>query len=162
NVVNSDPYLDLPDVRVLVSSQFADSSAGNATLQFGGNPVLPRNARTSGVELYDMLSWFPTDRRHRVRVLLNGRADAFSQEQFSNLRGTYTFNSIADVEANRPSSFSRVFAGQRAAATALAGSFSVGDDWRPNSRSQLLYGLRVDANSVLDRPAFNPAVDARF
>jgi len=158
----SDPYLDLPDVRVLVSSRFADSTGGNTTLQFGGNPSLPRSARTSGVELYDVASWFSVNRAHRVRVTLDLRQDAFSQEQYPNRRGTYTFNSIADVDANNPSSFSRVFVGQRAAASALTGSLSVGDDWRPGPRSQILYGLRVDANRFGDRPPYNPDVDAAF
>jgi hypothetical protein len=84
-------------------------------LQFGGNPALPRSVRTSVFELYDVASWFTVDRAHRVRVTLDLRQDAFSQEQYPNRRGTYTFNSIADVDANAPSSFSRVFVGQRAA-----------------------------------------------
>ena len=162
NSTTSDPYLDLPDVRVLVSSRFSDSTGGNTTLQFGGNPALPRSVRTSGAELYDVASWFSVDRAHRVRVTLDLRQDAFSQEQYPNRRGTYTFNSIADVDANAPSSFSRVFVGQRAAASALTGSLSVGDDWRPGPRSQILYGVRVDANRFGDRPPYNPDVDARF
>ncbi|HEV8217088.1 MAG TPA: TonB-dependent receptor, partial [Gemmatimonadaceae bacterium] len=51
NSSNGDPYVGLPDIRVLVSSQFADSTNGNATLQFGGNAALPRVARTSGAEV---------------------------------------------------------------------------------------------------------------
>jgi hypothetical protein len=162
NRTASTPYLELPDIRVLVSSRFADSTGGNTTLQFGGNPGLPRSVTTGGAEVYDNLSWFTVDRRHRIRITTNARADAFSQEQYANRRGTYTYNSIADVEADRPSSFSRVFVGQRAAAKSLTGAFSVGDEWRPNERSQFMYGARIDANGFIDRPAYNPDVAARF
>jgi hypothetical protein len=162
NSVTGSPYLDLPDVRVLVSSQFSDGSDGTTTLLFGGNAALPRASRTSGAELYDTFSWSSIDRGHRVRVTFDARDDAFSQEQYPNRRGTFTFNSIADVEANRPASFSRVFVGQRAAASALTGAFSIGDDWRPGPRSQLLYGIRVDANRFNDQPDYNPDIDARF
>ena len=162
NSSNSSPYVGLPDIRVLVSSQFDDSTNGNATLQFGGNAGLPRAARTSGAEVYDMLSWFTLDRLHRFRLTTDFRADAFSQEQYPNRRGIYTFNSIADVEANRPAAFSRVLSGQRASANALTGSLSFGDDWRPGQRSQLLYGVRIDANEFLDRPAYNSAIESRF
>lgn len=162
NSSSSDPYVGLPDIRVLVSSQFADSTNGNATLQFGGNAALPRVARTSGAEVYDMLSWFTLDRLHRFRLTADLRADGFSQEQYPNRRGIYTFNSIADVEANRPAAFSRVLSGQRASASALTGSLSFGDDWRPGQRSQLLYGVRIDANDFLNRPAYNAAVESRF
>jgi len=162
NSSNSDPYVGLPDIRVLVNSQFADSTNGNATLQFGGNAALPRAARTSGAEVYDMLSWFTLNRLHRLRLTADLRADGFSQEQYPNRRGLYTFNSIADVEANRPAAFSRVLSGRRASAGALTGSLAFGDDWRPGQRSQLLYGVRIDANDFLDRPAYNAAVESRF
>jgi hypothetical protein len=155
-------YLGIPDVRVLVSSELPDSSAANALLQFGGNAVLPRTVHTVGAELYDMMSWFSVNRRHRVRAMLDVRADGSSQEQYPNQRGTYTFNSIADVEADRPSSFSRAFAGQRASVSALTAGFSVGDDWRRGERSQLMYGVRVDANGFIRRPSYNPEVEARF
>ena len=162
NRVGGDPYLELPDVRVLVSSRFADSTGGNTTLQFGGNSLLPRTQRTMGAELYDMLSWFSVDRRHRARVMLDLRADGFSQEQYPNRRGTYAFNSIADVDANRPTSFLRVLGGQQASANALTGSFSIGDEWRRGERSQILYGVRVDANAFTDRPANNADVASKF
>ena len=162
NSTNGDPYVGLPDIRVLVSSQFADSTSGNATLQFGGNAALPRVARTSGAEVYDMLSWFTLDRLHRFRLTADFRADGFSQEQYPNRRGIYTFNSIADVEANRPATFSRVLSGQRASANALTASLSLGDDWRPGQRSQFLYGVRIDANDFLDRPAYNAGIESQF
>jgi hypothetical protein len=162
NVSESDPYLELPDVRVRVSSVFADSTTGTTSLQFGGNPALPRGVRNSGAELSDQLSWLSLDRKHRVRATLNVRSDAFSQDQYSNRRGTYTFNSIADFDANLPASFSRVFAGRNASASALTGAMSLGDEWRPNSRVQVLYGVRVDANRFSDRPAYNPVVDSIF
>lgn len=162
NSSNSDPYVGLPDIRVLVSSQFADSTNGNATLQFGGNAALPRVASSHGAEAYDMLSWFSLDRNHRFRLTADVREDGFSQEQYPNRRGLYTFNSIADVEANRPATFSRVLSGQRVSANALTGSLSLGDQWRHGPRAELLYGLRIDANDFLDRPAYNPAVETRF
>ena len=153
NDVSSDPYLQLPDVRVLVSSQFADGTAGNTTLQFGGNAALPRAVRTSGAELFDNFSFVSLDRTHRIKATLDLRDDAFSQEQYSGLRGVYSFNSIADVEANRPSSFTRTLVGQRASASALTGSFSIGDDWRKGQRAELMYGVRVDANTFSTTPS---------
>ena len=162
NDVSSDPYLELPDVRVLVSSRFSDSTGGNTTLQFGGNAALPRAVRTSGAEVFDNLTWMTVDRAHRIKATLDLRDEAFSQEQYAGLRGVYSFNSIADVEANRPSSFTRTFVGQNASASALTGAFSVGDDWRKGQRAEVMYGVRVDANAFVDRPEYNPAIESRF
>src|SRR5581483_1595554 len=102
------------------------------------------------------------NRAHRLKATFDLRDDAFSQAQYSNLRGAYSFNSIADLEANRPSSFTRTFVGQRAAASAYTGSLSLGDDWRKGQRSELMYGVRIDANAFGNRPEYNPAIEQRF
>src|SRR5262249_32472317 len=137
-------------------------TGGNTTLQFGGNPALPRTGRTSGAEVFDALAWSSIDRKHRTRVTFNLRDDAFSQEQYPNQHRTYTFNSIADVGANRPSRVSRGLVGQKASASELTAALSIGDDWRGGQRSQILYGVRVDANRFLDHPVYNPAVASKF
>jgi hypothetical protein len=162
NVSASDPYLELPDVRVRVNSVFPDSTLGSASLLVGGNPALPRGVRTSGTEFADQLSWLSVGGKHRLRLTANFRHDVFAQDQYTNLRGTYTFNSIADFEANDPASFSRVLVGRSASAGAYTGSLSLGDEWRPMGRVQILYGARVDANRFASRPAYNPLVDQRF
>ena len=92
----------------------------------------------------------------------DAREDGFSQDQYPNERGTYVYNSIADLAANRPSSFSRSFVGQNASGSALTQAFSIGDDWRPVQRATIMYGVRVDANQFLDHAPYNPDVDAAF
>jgi hypothetical protein len=162
NTTSSTPYLTIPDARVLVTSQFADGTEGLSTLQFGANSALPRHVRTSGAEFYDLLTWLSVDRTHHVRVTVDAREDGFSQEQYGNSRGTYFYNSIADLGANRPSSFTRSFVNQEASGRALTQAFSIGDDWRPVPRATIMYGIRVDANQFLDHAPYNPAIDSAF
>jgi hypothetical protein len=162
NTTSSTPYLSIPDARVLVTSQFADGTQGLSTLQFGANSALPRHVRTTGAELYDLLTWFSVDRTHHMRVTADVREDGFSQEQYVNSRGTYFYNSIADLGANRPSSFTRSFVNSDASGRALTQGFSIGDDWRPVPRATIIYGVRVDANQFLDHAPYNPLVDSAF
>src|SRR5438045_2718289 len=131
NDTRSDPYLALPDARVLVISQFPDSSAGITSLQFGGNPVLPRDARNSGAELFNQVSWLSEDGRHRARITANVRDDAFTQDQYANRLGSYFYNSIGDVTNNQPASYTRTFVSHPVSASAVNSAFSIGDNWRP-------------------------------
>ena len=144
NDTRSDPYLALPDARVLVISQFPDSSAGITSLQFGGNPVLPRDARNSGAELFNQVSWLSEDGRHRARITANVRDDAFTQDQYANRLGSYFYNSIGDVTNNQPASYTRTFVSHPVSASAVNSAFSIGDNWRPTDRSTLVYGVRAE------------------
>jgi Carboxypeptidase regulatory-like domain len=162
NDTRSEPYLALPDARVLVVSQLSDGSSGIASLAFGGNGVLPRDARNSGAELFDQVSWLSEDGRHRARVTANVRDDAFSQDQYANRLGSYFYNSIANIDANRPSSFTRTFVSHAVSASAINSAVSVGDNWRPTDRSTLVYGVRAEGITFGDRPAYNQAIESAF
>ncbi|HEY8174936.1 MAG TPA: carboxypeptidase regulatory-like domain-containing protein [Gemmatimonadaceae bacterium] len=162
NDTQSDPYLLLPDGRVLVSSRLADGTTGITALQFGGNPQLPRGTTTSGGEIFEQVSWLSENGKHRLRVTGNAREDAISQDQFANPRGSYFYNSLADFDANRPAVFSRTLAASDVSATALNYSMSVGDSWRPTDRTQFLYGVRAEGIRFGDTPAYNPAVESAF
>jgi hypothetical protein len=162
NHTTDDPYLGLPDAHVLVSSELLDGSTGITSLAFGGNAFLPRAASNSGGEIFEQVSWLSEDGRHRTRVTANLRDDAFSQDQYSNRRGSYFYNSIADVDANRPASFSRTFVSHDVSSSALNSAFSLGDAWRPTDRTQLLYGVRVEGIRFADAPDYNPDIESAF
>ena len=162
NDTRSDPYLMLPDARVLVVSQFPDSSSGITSLQFGGNGVLPRDARNAGAELYDQVSWLSENGRHRARVTADVRDDAFSQDQYANRLGSYFYNSIADVAANTPASFTRTFVSHPVSASAVNSALAIGDNWRPTDRSSLVYGVRAEGITFNDAPEYNASIDTAF
>ena len=163
NDVQSDPYTIFPNVSVRVTSNFDDGTAGTTSLALGGNAALPRNVRTSGAELRDQASWISlNNNHHRIRAGFALRQDAFSQDQYVNRRGTFAFNSIDDLIANRPAAFSRSFVSRQSSAGVFTGSAYAGDDWRPTTRIQVLYGLRMDGNRFADRPQYNAGVEQSF
>jgi hypothetical protein len=162
NDTKDEPYLALPDARVLVVSELPDSTSGITQLQFGGNGALPRDARNSGAELYDQVSWLSEDGRHRARITANVRDDAFSQDQYANRLGSYFYNSIADLEANQPASFTRTFVSHAVSASAINSALSLGDNWRPTDRSSIVYGVRAEGISFNDSPDYNPDIDNLF
>jgi len=156
-----DPYLEAPAGTVLVQSDFADGTSGVQTVQFGGTSL--RNIGSTGsLELRSQLSWFSTDNRHRVKLEAELRREAWSQEQAGNLLGTFTFNSLADLEAGRPASFTRQLGSLRTSGSELIGALSLGDSWRPSTGFQIVYGVRLDASRFPDRPTRNAEVARQF
>src|SRR5262249_14486120 len=162
DVTDAAPYTMLPDARVLVTSQLVDGSTGLASLGFGGNASLPRSSRVSGAELTNQTSWNSLDNKHRWRVTAAARIDRLDQTSGGNALGTFTYNSIADIQANRPASFARSFSTRDILSEVETGALAVGDQWRVVDRVDVTYGLRLDANALGNSLAYNPAVDSVF
>jgi hypothetical protein len=155
-------YLNVPDGRVVVASLLEDGTRSVSTLNFGGNPSLPQETRSSLVELTDEISLLSRRGGHRYKlgVLLN--EERSSVGFIPNRWGTFTFNSLEDFEAGQPASFTRtLFARDRQSATRNLAVY-LGDSWRRSAALQLVYGLRVEASQYPYAPELNPEVQTVF
>ena len=159
---NTEPYLMVPSGRVVVASTLDDGASAVSTLQFGINPSLPQESSTRLTEVSDEISKISTKGTHRVKLggLLN--EENSSTGQFSNVLGTYTFNSLADFQAGNAASFTRTLSSRRREARSINGALYLGDSWRWSPRLQLTYGGRFETSSYPDNPQFNPVVDSLF
>jgi hypothetical protein len=153
----TDPYLGLPDGRVVVVSSLPDSTDGLSMLAFGGNSGMTTSQRTLRWEsLADLQLYPPGLSTHRVKVAADLRLDAYSQDLIGNRLGTFTFNSLADVAGDQPSSFIRTLAAPRARGGDWNAFTSIGDLWRVSPQWQVMYGVRVEGNAFTARPLDNP------
>jgi hypothetical protein len=150
-----DPYLAMPGGRVRVNSIFPDSTSGVQMLSFGGSQSLSSASTSTGAQATNTLSWFSKNNKHRLKLTSELRYDGLSQDQTSNLLGTFTFNSLADLQAGLPAQFTRQLNRRERNAGEIIGGLSLGDSWRKSSRFQVQYGLRIDGNKYLDSPALN-------
>ena len=155
----ADPYLSLPGGRVRVSSTFGDGTSGVQMLSFGGSQALSSASTTTGAQALNTLSWFSANNKHRLKLTSELRYDGLSQDQTSNLLGTFTYNSLADLAAGRPAQFTRQLTRRQRDVGQLIAGLSLGDAWRKSSTFQLQYGLRLDANRFLDEPTLNPQLE---
>jgi Carboxypeptidase regulatory-like domain len=159
---NTEGYLSVPDGRVIVSSILDDGTNAISTLQFGGNPSLPQETKSSLLEVSDEISRLTTAGGHRFKLggLLNQQRSSIGF--IPNRFGTFTFNSLADFEAGRPTQFTRtLFARDQASATNNAAAY-LGDSWRVTPQFQVTYGLRMEGSRYPDKPEYNPDVEATF
>jgi hypothetical protein len=161
--VTDSPYISLPDGRVLVSSSFTDGTGGVASLGFAGSgaPEATRTTATWESTNETQLYW-KGSATHRGKIYLNSRLDSYVTEPISNQLGSFSFNSIADLAANRPASFSRTLAAPRRTGGAWTGAASIGDNWVPSQRFSMIYGARAEANVFTRVPAYNPDIDRLF
>jgi len=159
---NTEGYLSVPDGRVVVSSILGDGTNAISTLQFGGNPSLPQQTKSSLLEISDEISRLTTAGGHRFKLggLLNQQRSSIGF--IPNRFGTFTFNSLADLEAGQPTQFTRTLSARdQQSATNNAAAY-LGDSWRVMPQFQVTYGLRVEGSRYPDKPEYNPDVDATF
>ena len=158
----SDPYLSMPSGTVLITSTFPDGSTSIKPVSFGGSSNMNTSQTNTGTELTNQLSWFSASNKHRIKFTTELRRDAFTQNQQVNTLGSFTFNSLADLEAQRPSSFSRQLAPRIRTGSQFIGGLSLGDSYKRSDDLQLQYGIRLDGNHFSATPTFNPDLEAVF
>ena len=159
----SSPYLQLPDGRVLVTSALDDGTTGVTPLSFGGNASLHSDTRQLTWESLAELQLFPASfSRHRVKFSADSRLDTYRQDIVGNQLGAFAFNSLADLAANRPVSFTRTLNDPIRSGGEWNGYLALGDLWRATQNLQVMYGARVEGNAFTSTPASNPAVESAF
>ncbi|MBL0889193.1 MAG: carboxypeptidase regulatory-like domain-containing protein [Gemmatimonadaceae bacterium] len=158
----AEPYTFLPSGAVRVNSQFADGTASVGNLQFGGNPALNNSSITTTLAGNNTLSWFSKDNRHRVKLTTELRREDFSNLFNFNEYGSFSYNTLADLQANRPASFTRLLSPRTRTGSQYVAAMSLGDAWRPTNDLQVQYGVRVDGNKFNMGPQTNADVRGTF
>ncbi len=148
------PYENIPEGVVRVTSTLPDGSSSIKSLSFGANSLLQSQDNRSA-QLANQSSWYSADNHHTLKLTSSITYDALTTDVAPSLLGSFAFNSLADLEARVPSSFSRTLSRNIQSGGQLVGASSFGDYWRPGTNMQVQYGVRVDANRFLTAPSFN-------
>jgi hypothetical protein len=156
------PYLQLPTGQVRVNSDFPDGTSGVQNLTFGGNQFLNSTTTSNSVGLVNQMSWFSANNKHRLKLTTEARRDGSVLEQSNNSLGTFAFNSLADLQASKPASFTRQLGFRERDVSQFVGGLSLGDSWRKTDNLQIQYGLRADANRFANTPALNSTLETAF
>mgnify|MGYP001595901831 CR=1 FL=1 len=156
------PYLDLPSGSVRINSALPDGTNGLRSVTFGGSPFLGTSQSSSSLGYVNTLSWFSRNNKHRLKFTSELRRDAFDQDQTFNQLGSFSYNSLADLEAGRASSFTRQLSPRVRTGSQTVGAVSLGDAWRKPNDLQIQYGVRLDGNKFSAGPSENPEIERLF
>ncbi len=152
------PYADLPSGSVRVVSTFADGTPSVANIGFGGSPFMSTSVTTTSGSLSNQLSWFTEDNRHRIKFTTELRRDSYAQDLTTNQLGSFSYNSLSDLDAGLPATFTRQLSPRKRSESEYIGGLSLGDSYKPSTDLQVQYGVRVDGNRFNSDPALNPDV----
>lgn len=164
NTSSSVGFSELPEGRVRVTSEFEDGTRQTSTLSFGGNRAFPTDAYSRDLQLTDDLSFLAHvgAQVHRLKVGGSLQNTRNIDRSASNILGSFTFNSLADFEANRPASYTRALTERKSATGTNNAGIYVGDTWRVSEPLELTLGLRYDYTGFDQKPDYNPAVETVF
>ncbi|MEP6692133.1 MAG: TonB-dependent receptor [Gemmatimonadaceae bacterium] len=157
-----DPYLAEPSGSVRVTSTFPETGDVVRNVAFGGSAAIGVSQSTNTVGATNALSWFSTNNKHRVKLTSELRRDGYAQDQTTNLLGSFAYNSLAALDSNVPSIFSRQLAPRVRNGSDVVGALSLGDAYRRSSNVQFQYGVRVDGNRFGASPSPNADIAGRF
>jgi hypothetical protein len=150
------PYLSLPSGNVLIAST---TDAGGVptigSLAFGGNSSLARDSKTFTWEVDNQTNFLINAHSSLpAKLFLQSRYEHYDQSLSANRLGTFSYASLSDLAANRPSSFSRTLnvpdrsGGQWLGAASLGGVYN-------SPKIVLTGGARVDGNVFMGVPQTN-------
>ena len=108
-------------------------------MTFGGNQGLSSTSHAVSGTLQNNLSWFDDANKHRIKLTTELGYSANTQNLASNLLGSFSFNSLSDLDAGLPASYSRTLTARRRSTGQLTGSVAIGDSWRKTTDLQIQF-----------------------
>lgn len=154
------PYVLLPSARVLVQSDLENGESPIAPLAFGGGSNFGGDLRQRTWETSADVQFFAAGSpRHRIKLHADVRLDSYEHEMAANTLGTFGYASLAELEANAPSFFTRALQSPPRAGGEWNAFLAASDVFRASQTLQFLFGLRLEGNAFTSAPAYNPVID---
>lgn len=156
--IRTTPAFLLPSASVRTVSSNADAG-GVTALAFGGNDYLASNStRLTWETTEESQVYAKAGTRHKVKFYAQSRIDASTEAAAPNALGTYSYNSLDDLDAGVPASFSRTLVQPERKGAVFNGALGVGSIYRRSAAFSMQYGVRLESNAFLSRPDANPAL----
>lgn len=156
------PYVLFPGGSVLVTSLFTDGRTGLSPITFGGSTSGHNENTSTDVSLQNDLSLLSTDTKHQLKLSTSYSHNSTRSLYVNDPYGSFTYQTIADLQSNHPASYNRTLSAQDRSSTASTAGFSLGDVWRASPAWNFEYGLRLDLAHSGVHIDYNPVVDSVF
>ncbi|HYV97505.1 MAG TPA: carboxypeptidase-like regulatory domain-containing protein [Gemmatimonadaceae bacterium] len=158
----TEPYLRMPSGTVRVNSTLDDGTAAIKPLSFGGNPQGDQKSRSKSVDFLNTMTWYSGNNHHVLKMTTGLRNEWYSNDIIPNQLGSFSFNSLADLDAGRAASYSRTLFSPLREGNQFGASWSFGDSWIPKQGVQIQFGPRVDFNHFGNTPDANAKIEQDF
>jgi hypothetical protein len=158
------PFVEMPEGRVRITSDFEDGTRQTSQLVFGGNRSMPQEAYTKDLQISNDLSLMRTisNQIHRFKIGGSAQYTRNINRSTDNIFGTFTYASLDDFDANRPDRYERSLSERQTRTGALTTGLYIGDTWRVSMPLEVTLGLRWDRSALDQKPAYNALIEQRF
>ena len=153
------PYVVAPSATVVVGGSIAERN-GAALVSLGGNTAPITRRRGWTFEAANETVWRALGSRHRFKTLAWARGDGARMTLASGQLGAFSYNSVADLAANRPVSFVRSSGLLEAGATVWNAATAFSHQYAPTRALSLLYGARIETDWFGSLPTPNPVLES--
>jgi hypothetical protein len=151
-----------PAAHVLVASTLPDGSGAISAVALGGAGNDGAHNRSWTWETTNTTQWYVHGRANMLKLYADSRFDGYTWRSPGTDLGAFSYNSLADLAANQPASYTRTLQSPTIAGNAWSGALAFGDLWHRSPTFEMEGGLRLEANRYLSRPLVNPQVAAAF
>ncbi|HEY0021539.1 MAG TPA: carboxypeptidase-like regulatory domain-containing protein [Longimicrobium sp.] len=136
-----------PAARVWVADAAADGegAGSSALLGFGGSALAASRSRTELWEVSDELLLRAGSGEGRVKLGILASREETAATSAGDPFGTFTYSSLAELQAGRASLFTRSLGARSSGATAEHVAGFAAHLWHPHGNLAVLYGVRVEA-----------------
>jgi hypothetical protein len=155
------PYLVAPGGSVLVTSDLDDGSQSANYLQFGGSSTATRSSRWRWEGSNEISFSLAKALAHRMKIFTQAQLDGYRDPQTSSL-GVFSYNSLADLQANTPASYSRTLLSPARSGGEASGAFAIADYWTKSPSLAFVFGPRLEWNAFTRTPLDNPEIERLF
>jgi hypothetical protein len=150
-----------PAGRVWIGSAGDAGGVSGGSIAFGEIISPPAEERT-GLELADRLVLTMAGGAHQLQLGGTFQSEDLWRASRADRLGTYTFASLADLEAGRAMRFTRSLGDRSAELRSHYAAVYAGHLWRPDPNFRAVVGLRGERYAFRGSRAANPAADSAF
>jgi Carboxypeptidase regulatory-like domain len=136
-----------------------DPSIAVPTLAFGRFAGATGSRTNVTWETADDFSWLRGGRKHLFKAHAWSRIDRLRDETVTDAFGTYSFNTLADIGAGRPASYTRTLQQPARDGATWNAAAALAHRWSPSRVFQVIWGARVEGNTFLGGPSRNTALE---
>jgi carboxypeptidase family protein len=153
----------LPLGLVNLQAQADGPDSTFSTVEVGGPGTAGSTSRGVIWETIGSTEFYPGGKPdHYLRFTGNARIESRNSSSADNSLGSFFYNSVGDLELNRPSEFDRVLSTPERNGSETSGFIAASDSWRVKPMVRILYGARFEGNRFGDVPALNRKVFDAF
>ena len=96
-----------------------------------------------------------------MKIITQAQLDGYRDAQASSL-GSFFYNSLADLQASSPASYSRTLFSPSRKGGEASGAFAIADYWTKSPSLAFVFGPRLEWNAFTRAPLENPEIERLF